>query len=167
VLTGGRTARLTKALVYDKQAVATIGAFQSSSEDVGEFGIQVTPRTGQTLTAIEQDIDALIEKLKAEGPTTQEIQLATASQELGFINGLQSNLGQSNQLADGLGYQNDPEYYRKAYEGRRAVTPDDVKRVANQYLTTGKVVLSVVPVGKADLAAKPEASQKVGSPEGK
>jgi zinc protease len=167
VLTGGRNARLTKALVYDKQAAATIGAFQSSNEDVGEFGIQVTPRAGQTLTTIEQEIDALIVKLKAEGPTAQEIQLATASQELGFINGLQSNLGQSNQLADGLGYHDDPEYYRKAYEGRRAVTPDDVKRVANKYLTPGKVVLSVVPVGKADLAAKPEASQKVGSPEGK
>ena len=167
VLTGGRTARLTKALVYDKQAAATIGAFQSSNEDVGEFGIQVTPRAGQSLTAIEQEIDALILKLKAEGPTAQEIQLATASQELGFINGLQSNLGQSNQLADGLGYHDDPEYYRKAYEGRRAVTPDDVKRVANKYLTPGRVVLSVVPIGKADLAAKPEASQKVGSPEGK
>ena len=167
VLTGGRTARLTKALVYDKQAAATIGAFQSSSEDVGEFGIQVTPRAGQTLTSIEQEIDALIEKLKAEGPTAQEIQLATASQELAFVNGLQSNLGLSNQLADGLGYHNDPEFYRKAYQARRSVTPDDVKRVANEYLTKGKVVLSVVPVGKTDLAAKPDASQKVTFPEGK
>ena len=42
------------------------------------------------------------------------------------------------------------------------MTPDDVKRVANKYLTTGRIVLSVVPVGKIDLAAKPEASQKVG-----
>jgi zinc protease len=167
VLTGGRTARLTKALVYDKQAAATIGAFQSTSEDVGEFGIQLTPRPGNTLTAIEGEIDAIIEKLKAEGPTAQEIQLATASQELAFINGLQSNLGKSNQLADGLGYHDDPGYYRKAYEARRAVTPDDVKRVATRYLTRGKVVLSVVPVGKADQAAKPEASQKVTFPEGK
>jgi zinc protease len=42
------------------------------------------------------------------------------------------------------------------------VTPADVKRVANKYLTAGRVVLSVVPEGKTDLAAKPEASQKVG-----
>jgi predicted Zn-dependent peptidase len=42
------------------------------------------------------------------------------------------------------------------------VTPDDVKRVANKYLTKGRLVLSVVPVGKTDLAAKPEASRKVG-----
>ena len=162
VLTGGRTARLNKALVFDKQAAANIGAFQSSAEDVGEFEISVTPRPGHSLASIEQEIDAIITRLKAEGPTPQEIQLATASQELGFISGLQSNFGKSTQLADGAGYHDDPAYYRKAYEQRRAVTPDDVKRVANKYLTSGRVVLSVVPMGKTDQASKPEASRKVG-----
>jgi zinc protease len=161
VLTNGRTARLNKALVYEKQAASSIGAIQSTVEDVGEFSITVVPRSGQSLTAIEQDIDALIEKLKAEGPTPREIQVATASQELTFINGLQSNLGKSDQLAEGAGYHDDPEYYRKAYQARRAVTPEDVKRVANAYLTKGRVILSVVPNGKTDLAAKPEASRKV------
>ena len=41
------------------------------------------------------------------------------------------------------------------------VTADDVKRVANKYLTKGRVVLSVVPLGKLDQAAKPAESQKV------
>ena len=162
VLSDGRTARLTKALVYDKQSAASLGAFQSTSEDVGEFVITINPRPGHTLTSLEQDMDAIIEKLKAEGPTPQEIQLAIASQELQFVNGLQSNLGKSNQLADGAGYHDDPGYYRKAYEASRAVTPADVKRVANRYLGKGRIVLSVVPEGKTDLAAKPEASQKVG-----
>ena len=42
-----------------------------------------------------------------------------------------------------------------------AVTPADVKRVANKYLTAGRVALSVVPVGKADQASKPAESQSV------
>jgi len=162
VLAGARTARLTKALVYDKQAAATIGAGQSTSEDTGEFGVFLSPRPGNTLTTLEQEVDAIIEKLKTEGPTAQEIQAAVAPAELNFISGLQSNLGKSNQLADGAGYHNDPGYFKTAYEKRRAVTPDDVKRVANRYLTKGRVILSVVPVGKSDLAAKPEASTKVG-----
>jgi zinc protease len=165
VLAGARTARLTKALVYDKQAAASIGAGQSTSEDTGEFGIFISPRPGNSLTTLEQDVDAIIERLKTEGPTPQEIQAANAPAELQFINGLQSNLGKSNQLADGAGYHDDPAYFKTAYEKRRAVTPDDVKRVANKYLTKGRVVLSVVPVGKSDLAAKPEASKKVGSGE--
>lgn len=162
VLAGARTARLTKALVYDKPAAASISAFQSTSEDVGEFGITVTPRPGATLTSLESEIDAIVERLKKEGPTAQEVQGAIAPQELQFVSGLQSNLGKSMRLADGAGYHGDPGYFRTEYEKVRAVTPDDVKQVANKYLTTGRIVLSVVPVGKSDLAAKPEASQKVG-----
>ena len=162
VLAGARTARLTKALVYDKPAAASISAFQGTSEDVGEFQVTVTPRPGTALGTLEQEIDAIIERLKKDGPTAQEIQGAIAPQELQFVSGLQSNLGKSNRLADGAGYHGDPGYFRTEYEKRRAVTADDVKRVANKYLTAGRIVLSVVPVGKTDLAAKPEASQKVG-----
>jgi predicted Zn-dependent peptidase len=39
-----------------------------------------------------------------------------------------------------------------------AVTPADVKRVAGKYLTKGRIVLSVVPLGKRDMAAKPAQS---------
>ena len=42
-----------------------------------------------------------------------------------------------------------------------AVTDSDVKRVANQFLTMGRVVLSIVPTGKLDQAAKPGESRKV------
>lgn len=162
VLSNGRTARLTKPLVYDKQLATNVGAFQATSEDVGEFIIQVSPRQGTGLGPIEEEVEAVVERLKKEGPTEQEMQLATASQELAFISGLQNNLGKSNQLADGLGYHGDPAHYKKAYEARRAVTPEDVKRVAARYLTAGRVVLSIVPVGKPELASKPAASQKVG-----
>ena len=162
VLAGARTARLTKALVYDKQAAASIGASQSTSEDVGQFGIFVTPRPGSTLTLLEEEINVIIERLKSEGPTAQEIQAAVASEELQFISGLQSPLGKSMQLADGAGYHNDPGYFKIEFEKQRGVTPEDVKRVANKYLTPGRVILSVVPIGKTDQAAKPEASQKVG-----
>ena len=38
--------------------------------------------------------------------------------------------------------------------------------MANKYLGQGRVILSVVPAGKPDLAAKPEASTKVGGTDG-
>jgi hypothetical protein len=36
------------------------------------------------------------------------------------------------------------------------VTPADVHRVAQRYLTKGRIVLSMVPAGQTSLAAKPE-----------
>jgi zinc protease len=162
ILTGPRTARLTKALVYDQQAAASVSAFQNSNEDVGDFGIIITPRPDHSLTALEAAADAIVAKMKADGPTAEEIQRATAGLELGFVSGLQSNLGKSFTLADGAGFHNDPGYFQKEYQHYLSVTPADVKRVANKYLTPGRVILSIVPMGKIDQASKPDQSKKVG-----
>ncbi len=95
ILTGPRTARLTKALVFDQQAAANVSAGQGSNEDVGEFLMVITPRPGHSLTDLEAAADAVIEKMKAEGPTAEEIQKAAAGEELAFVRGLESNLEQS------------------------------------------------------------------------
>ncbi len=165
ILTGPRTARLTKALVYDQQAAANVNAFQNTNEDVGDFGVIITPRPGHSLTDLEAAADAILGKLKADGPTAEEIQRATAGLELSFVSNLQSNLGKSFTLADGAGFHDDPGYFQKEYQRYLAVTPADVKRVANKYLTGGRVILSIVPVGKTDQASKPELSKKVGGGE--
>ena len=161
ILAGPRTARLTKALVYDEQSAASVSAFQSTNEDVGEFILTLTPRPGHALTNLEAAADAILERLKKEGPTAQEIQKAVAGEELAFVRGLESNLGKSFRLADGAGYLGDPGAYRMEYQKTLAVTAEDVKRVANKYLTRGRVVLSVVPNGKLDQAAKPDQSTRV------
>ncbi len=161
ILSGPRTARLTKALVYDQQAAASVSAYQNSNEDVGEFMVVATPRPGHSLTAIEATIDATVARLKAEGPTAEEVQKAVAGEELSFVRGLESNLGKAFTLASGAGFHGDPGYYKVAYAKSTSVTPDDVKRVANKYLTAGRIVLSVVPNGKPDEASKPAESLKV------
>ena len=161
ILSGSRTARITKALVYDEQAAASVQSGQNTNEDVGEFILMITPRPGHTLTSLEAASDAIIERLKKEGPTAEEIQKAIAGEELGFVSNLESNLGKALQLADGAGYHGDAGYFRTAYKKTLSVTAEDVKRVANKYLTSGRVVLSVVPEGKADQAAKPDQSKRV------
>jgi zinc protease len=161
ILTGSRTARITKALVYDEQAAASASARASINEDVGEFLLIITPRPGHALTSLEAATDAIIERLKTEGPTAEEIQKAVAGKELAFIRSLESNLGKAFRLADGAGYHGDPGAFRAEYEKSLAVSAADVKRVANTYLGRGRVVLSIVPQGKLDQAAKPEQSQRV------
>jgi zinc protease len=161
ILAGSRTARITKPLVYDEQSAATVTASQDTSEDVGDFSVTITPRPGHTLTNLEAAADAIVDRFKAEGPTAEEIQKAVAGLELSFIRGLESNLGKSFQLAEGAGYHGDPGAFQRDYQKTIAVTAEDVKRVANKYLTRGRVVLSVVPQGKLDQAAKPDESVRV------
>lgn len=161
ILTGPRTARLTKALVYDRQAAATVSARQRSNEDVGEFLVTITPRPGHSLADLESAADAIIEKLKSEGPSAEELQKATAGKELAFVRGLESNLGKAFRLANGAGFHGDPDYFRTEYQKSLAVTAADIKRVADRYLTRGRVVLSVVPIGKVDQASRPAESRNV------
>ncbi len=161
VLSGPRTARLTKPLVFDQQAAASVVAQQSTNEDVGEFRLAITPRPGHSLTDLESAAGSIIATFQAEGPTAEEIQKATAGDELEFLAGLQSNLGKSFRLTDGAGFHGDAGYFRTEYQKFLAVTAADVKRVAGKYLTPGRIVLSVVPPGKTDQAARPGESRKV------
>jgi zinc protease len=161
ILTGSRTARLTKALVYDRQSAASVAAFQSPSEFVGDFSVVITPRPGHTLTELEASADSVLARLRHEGPTADELARATAGMEFGFVSNLQSNLGKAETLQNGAVFHGDPSYYRTQYAKMKAVTASDVKRVANTYLGAGRVILSVVPQEKTDQASKPESSMKV------
>lgn len=161
ILAGSRTARLTKALVYDRQSAAQVQAFHGPSENVGEFYVIITPRPGHTLTALEATTDSVLSRLKMEGPTADELARALAGIEFGFVSGLQSNFGKAEQLNMGQAFFGDPGYYRTRYSRMKAVTAADVKRVANTYLGAGRVVLSIVPEGKPELASKAASSVKV------
>jgi zinc protease len=161
ILSGPRTARLTKALVYDSQLASQVFAFQNSAEDVGVFQLVVVPRPEHTLTEIEAAVDQVIQKFISEGPTAEELQKAKSSLELGFLRGLESNLGKANQLISGAVFDGDAGHFRTDYQKTLAVTAADVKRVANQYLTRSRIVLSVVPKGKRDQASKAAESEAV------
>ena len=161
ILSGSRTARLTKALVYDSQMASNIFAFENSNEDVGQFQLVVIPRPDHTLSEIEGAVDQVIKKFIAEGPTDDELQRAKAGLELGFLRGLESNLGKANQLLDGAVFHADPGYFSINYQKTLSVTAADVKRVAAQYLSGNRIVLSVVPKGKRDQASKSSESEAV------
>jgi len=167
VLTSSRTARLTKALVYDSQSAANAIAGQSTNELSGDFEIIVIPRPGHSLTDIEASVDSVLDRLKMEGPSADEMERAIAGIEYSFVRNLESNLGKAEMLLDGMVFHQDAGYFKTRYNRIRAVTAADVKRVANTYLTSNRVILSVVPLGKTDEAAKPEASTNVTvSPDG-
>ena len=161
ILSGSRTARLTKALVYDSQLASQIIAFENSDEDVGVFQVIVIPRPEHTLTELEAAVDQVLQKFISEGPTAEELQKAKSGLELDFLRGLESNLGKANQLLDGAVFHNNAGQFSVDYQKTLAVTAADVKRVAAKYLSGSRIVLSVVPKGKKDQASKAAESETV------
>jgi zinc protease len=165
ILGNSRTARITKALVYDKQAAARANVFQNPTEDVGQFQVILTPRPGHTLTELETVADSIIDAIKRDGPTADELARVKAGQQAQLISGLQSNLGKAWQLAMDQTLFSDPSYtFRVEYPRTQAVTAADVKRVANKYLGKGRVILSDVPIGKPELASHSDKSKIITDP---
>ena len=149
ILGGGKSSRFYKALQYgDNQIAQQINIFNNTSELAGTMQLVATPRPGRTLEEIEKIVAAEIEKIKAQPPTAEELERVYNAREAGFIYGLQTVGGfggKDDQLNNYATFLKDPNYFEKDLARYRAVTALDVQRVARQYLTDKRYVLTVVP----------------------
>jgi zinc protease len=148
VLGAGKSSRLYKTLVYDRQIAQDVSAFNGAAELAGRFQIVATAKPGHTLAELETAVNEEIEKLKQAGPTADELERAYNAREAAMIYSLQTIGGfngrndQLNQYATFLGQ---PNYFQQDLARYRKVTAADVQRVAKQYLTDKRLVVSVVP----------------------
>jgi zinc protease len=156
VLTRDRTSRLSKLLVYDRQLATSVNAFSGTDENAGEFYINVSPRPNASLTQIEALVDSVVSSVIANPPTEREVQRTKNFVNVSSVTGLQSTLGKAEQLLDGQTYYGDPLHVVTELKEFRSLTPADVHRVAQKYLTGGHIVLSMVPAGKLDMIANPQ-----------
>ena len=89
ILSDGLSARLNRALVYDRQIATNVTAFNVSGEISGLFVVQATARPGSKLAEIETIVTDEIARLAKEGPTAAEVERAKNKQESEFISGLE------------------------------------------------------------------------------
>lgn len=145
ILSTGRSSRLQSNLVYGKEMVQNIGAFNGTNEIAGTFQLQATARPGKSLEDIEKEINVELERIKKEAPAADELTRARNSIESGTIFGLQTVLGKGSQLSTYTGYIGKPDYFQADIDRYRKVTPADVQRVANTYLTSNRLVMTYMP----------------------
>ena len=170
ILGGGKSGRLYRALQYgDNQIAQSVAIFNSTSEIGGLVQLIAQPRPGHTLEEIEKIVQAEIDKIKETPPTPEEMERVYNAREASFIYGLQtvgSFGGKDNQLNGYATFLGDPGYFEKDLARYRAVTAADVQRVARQYLTDKRYVLSVVPrqAGPTSAAGPAPMSPREGMP---
>ena len=96
-----------------------------------------------------------IAKLASAPPTDEELQRVKSSIETGVLSGLETVLGKAEQLNHYLYYTGDPDHVAKDLAQYRALTPADIQRAAREYLDgKNRIVISIVPTGATELAAK-------------
>ena len=157
VLAGSKNSRLYKRLVYDLQIAQDVSAYQSSAELSSEFCVTATARSGHGLSELETVIQEELDKLKQEGPTEREVQRAVNGYEASFLDRLEriGGFGGKSDAMNGYYFRTgDPDYFNEDMERYRAIDTTDVAAIVQTYLRDrARVVLSVVPEGKPELAA--------------
>jgi len=158
VLAGGKTSRLYRRLVRDKQIAQDVVAAQNSRELAGSFMVVVTARPGQSLAELEAAVLDEITRLQNEPPAAEEVARAVARHESAAIQQLES-VGGFGGRADQLNlynvYTGNPGFLQQDFERYLAVDPAAVQRVARKYLSAKKMVLEVTPGAETAISPDP------------
>ncbi len=161
VLTGDKTSRLYRRLVYDRQIAQDVSSNQESRSLASIFTISVTARPGHSLGEIEKVVDQELVLLQAEAPSAEELERARAVIAASFVRRLEK-IGGFGGLADQLAiYESavgEPDYFQRDLDRYRSLAPDDLRSAAGLLSRGHRVILSVVPPGKTDLAAPAESA---------
>ncbi len=146
LLSGGESARLPKALVDKQQKAVAAASIPFPTEDPGLFLTYAIANMGVEADDLEAAMDAEIERVKAEQLSDREFQKLRNQVESDFVQQNATVAGVAEQLANYHVYFKDANLINTELERYMKVTKDDIKRVANQYLTKeNRVVLHYLP----------------------
>jgi zinc protease len=165
ILGGGRSSRLYKKLVYEKQIAQNVSAQQQSLILGSVFQIEATARPGHTAEELEKAIDEELATFRTKSTDASEIERARNRIETSIIGGLEV-LGGFGGVADRLNsynhYLGTPDYLEKDILRYRGVTPATIQTFAKDQLAqNARVVMHVTPGQPAPVAqvATPPAPQ--------
>lgn len=148
VLGGLSSSRLDNALVRKDPVAVSVSAFAQPFEDAGILLVQADVKPGVEPALVGQRLDEEVANFLASGPTADELQRAAASYLGGAIAGLESVGGFGGKavaLAEGALYSNDPGYYKVELDRMAKATPEQVKAVANKWLSRPAFSLTYTP----------------------
>jgi zinc protease len=156
VLAHGKTSRLYRLLVYEKQIAADVVAYQHSREISGVFQIAATAVAGVTLTDLYEVIAAAIRDVAVDGPSADERERAHAQTDAQFVYRIQTIGGfggKSDQLNAYNVFRGDPGFFAEDRARYAGATSEGIANAVRQWLVDRPhVALSVVPRGSSGLA---------------
>ena len=134
ILSEGRSSRLYKTLVIEKQLVTDVGVFTAPGSRYDNLMIlSMTPRYSCSCTDIEDAVYVELDRLKSELLTSAELAVARKQIMTSILRGLEGNGGLARMLSS---YQTLGDWhYLVDYEKQlNLVTAEDVMAAAKRYL---------------------------------
>ena len=148
ILSGGRSSRLYRRLVRGTEAAVSVSTSAPWRIDPFLFIVSVKMKPGRETAEAEETVYAVLEEIVSEGVAATELERAKNQLEADFVRGMQTVNGTAGRIGrfeilfgDFREIENVPRRYR-------AVTADEVRAVAERYLTAAnRSVITLVPAG--------------------
>ncbi|NVJ24847.1 insulinase family protein [Myxococcus sp. AM011] len=156
----GKASRLYRRLVLDKQLAQSVNVTQQSEGAQSVFTLDVVARPGVSTDALLKEVDAVLEDIRRNGITSEEIQRARTRYDTRTLAGLQS-IGGFGGKADVLQNYNhfvgEPSYVAQDLARYETVTPESVKLFARDTLRPdARVILHAVPPARKQAPVEPK-----------
>jgi zinc protease len=159
LLTGGKTARLAKRLVYDLELAQDVSAMQRSSALGSQFQITVTLRKDKKPEEALRLVDEELARLLREGVSEVEVGRSRTSILSELIFRTESVTARADALNGYARFAGDPGFIDDDFARYAKVTPDAARRAAETYLPPARRVVAIV----TPTAGAPRAGRLAGS----
>jgi len=145
ILSDGRTSRLYRKLVVEKQIATDIGVFPAPGHRYPNlFIIAATPRAPHSVREVEDAIYWEIERLRREPVSKRELEQILNRLEYEEVRGMTSNGGIARNLTE---YEAVTGSWRSFLERRERiakVTPEDIMRVVDTYFNRDNRIVGFI-----------------------
>jgi zinc protease len=162
ILGRGKSSRLYRALVRRGKA-QDVSADQGSRRLGSLFTIEATASLGRSPAELERAIDGELARLRAAGPTAEEVARARNAIEADFVRGIESLDDRADLLNTYQFYRGDPGAIAWDRARYRRATADTVRRAARAFQPTNRLTVVVLPGGSRPAAAgeRPDARARI------
>ena len=145
-LSDGNSSKLYKKLVDDKKEALAVQAFNLEQEDYGMYLIFAIPQGETSLETLKNEMDEEIAKISTDLISEKDFQKLQNKAENNYVNSNSSVEGIANSLARNYLLYGNSNLINEEINIYRAITREDIKRVASEYLNPNqRVVIEYLP----------------------
>lgn len=146
ILSAGQSSRLYRKLVYEQRIAAAAFGGGNFTEHPNLFFTLAILNPGRTPEEAEKAIVEELERLKTELVPARELEKAKNQMVAEILFARQSNQGKAEALGRAAVLLKDPARVNTEVQRLLAVTPEEIRRVAQRYFTeTNRIVLTILP----------------------
>ncbi len=148
LLYDGESSRLYQKLVKGEESIIQLFGFTDERRGPSSIFVGAIPKPEKDLSKIRETIMKEIQQIAVEGPTADEVQKLHNQLFNDTVRMRQSSQSRAQQIAEFALYDGDPTLINSELEQLLAVTPEQIRYAADQYLNNeNRALLDVIPAG--------------------